>query len=183
MYSIQTEKFEDMLQNLSEKAASELDWLDSHNWLNGQVHGVIDAKPAYQELYTQALNEKITLFHSDALVIYAFPVEWQLQRKLIRLHTLQKSHTSWEYEEGWSKHLGDAVDLLHEQLKGRNFEPLTDDTIKGWYGGAFEGLFVDQILKIVGEAYSTKFHADGIEYMSQKEDSTDTKKDGWRRNI
>ena len=170
-------KVEDKLQTMSEEAARELHWPESHYWLNGQVHGVIDGEPEYKDLYNQALNEKVTLFHSDTLVIYAFPVEWQLHRKLMRLYTLRKGLNSWQNDPDWLKHLGDAVDLLQYQLKVRKLKSLTDETIQAWYGGVFKGLFVGDVLKSVDGEYFRRFGAHGIEFVSVEKDVTITKKD------
>ncbi|CAG7941362.1 unnamed protein product [Penicillium salamii] len=121
-------------------------------WINASMSVFVTAKTR-QQLFERALQQDITLFKGENMELRAAPIEWALERKLRRIHAVNRDRKA-------ELDIADAIAIL-KYIRTQNNGPLDEEAIRTMNMNGFDVLPDHRTMKRVADEYH-RVHGESI---------------------
>lgn len=117
-------------------------------WLNSNMSVFIDAQHTHIGFYERALQQNVTLYESEQIMVYAADWRYQLVQKLVRMESLRDGPMR-------STQLSDIVYLAKAIMELDGKHDIKRATVRGWY--KYTENILDETFDEVNRAFQDLF--------------------------
>ncbi|KAG8734784.1 hypothetical protein FRC12_018350, partial [Ceratobasidium sp. 428] len=119
-------------------------------WLNSNMSVFIDPQHTHLGFYERALQQNVTLYQSDQIMVYAAEWRYQLVQKLVRVETLSAGPVR-------DAQLSDIVYLTKAMMERDGMDEISKAAVRSWY--KYTKQIQDQTFNEVNDAFQDLFGA------------------------
>jgi hypothetical protein len=121
----------------------------NYEWIN-EAMAIFVTKETRRTLFEQADKQGITLFKGENLEILAAPIEWVLERKLRRIHAVNRGRKA-------ELDMADAIAIL-KHLRAKKNGPLDSESIRTMNANKFDVIPDHWTMQQVADAYRREYN-------------------------
>lgn len=127
-------------------------WTD---WLNRQVETFV-ARERRHDLFLESVEQDITVYSGENLVIYAGRLDWALERKIRRISYSRDRRRDKDVD------VSDAAALIKYMIRAQDGKPLSFEFVRGLNYNGFDLPPTGSALKEVADYYAETYGEIGL---------------------